>query len=127
MDIKDKYKLVLKRAIDNNNNDILKYESNLYYRLQYLKNICISQNIFSYLLHPIKLYRTKNILKKYTDYYEQFNNLKDEKLEDIMIKVSDDLETNYCYAAVHLKIEKLENFIKTHQMESEKKLLKIRK
>ena len=126
MDIKSKYTLVERRVLSNNKS-ITQYENNLYYRIQYLNNVLLSQNIFSLLLHPVKLYRTKIAVKKYNDYYKEFNKLKDEKIEDITSNVSSDIETNYCYAVVHLKPEKLENFIINHQLESDKKLLKIRK
>ena len=128
MNINEKYECVGRRAIQRNTK-ISNYESNLGYRKSYIDNILSSQTMLSKMLHPIKLHRTKAEKERINEIDKEFQKIKKKAVNEFVVPFTGNKETDFCYAAVHMKPDRLTIFMSENPINSPKtrKLLKIKR
>jgi hypothetical protein len=100
-----------------------KYESDLYNRSQYIRNLLVNTNPFTKAIHPLRLIRTvseNRRLKKIKDsYYE----IKNSSLPENFIEETGELDHDFYVAATYYKPKRMREFVKQNPIHRELKLL----
>ncbi len=102
-----------------------RYEKDLNKKSKYISNLLISTNLFTKLLHPIKLIRTQQEEKRIKQIQKTYIELKKSCILEHIDEEDGDLEYDLNAAATHFKPDRMKLYAKRNPVyrEQDKKLL----
>ena len=102
------------------------YEHDLEERQSYINTILLSTSVFTKLLHPIRLIRTKSEAKRITNIKVGYNRLKYSSILEHFDEEDGELEHDLRSAAEYFKPAHMKQYVKTYPVydKNQKKLLK---
>ena len=103
------------------------YEHDLDERQNYVNNLLVSTSVFSKLLHPIRLVRTKSEAKRIAFIKEGYERLKYSSILEHCDEEDGDLELDLRNAAEHFKPSRMKQYTEVYPLYSGKQKTLLKK